>query len=401
MPIGPGSKLLAILFMLLLLAGCNEDGKGDSAQTEEVETPTVANSLEADLEMEYSTPHGPRELSIVDFKGLYNRVPTDLDIGRNGNYVFFKLLLEDGEHAVYSASLDGGKAAEPVEILRGDQYNLAFIAAHPSLNECLVTTNYMADDGHVHNRIWRAGPGLLEEVPYEQCPGLPGDHPADMLSSLRPFYSWDGEQVVVQTSRFGVAVLGRDGTPQAWLGLPDPKINVTGAQCSVLPDSDEGRQVCFSVWEAISRDEKCRMFTLDLDALDGFSLRFDLTWVIYRFSSPDLVYDPWTLRGSRLPDYLEDDRQPRVSLYDPESGMVKDVEFGGDPEFNTAMDSYGRYVGYMDSVRRALVRLEVASGELDINGDWFSEDANIFLVGDGAETYVWHRDILTHAFDPK
>ncbi len=386
-----GNALVVLLLALFLAAGCREAAREKTGNT--------AAPVEAGQDTVDAIHYGPRELSIIDFKALYNRAPAALDLGREGCYVFYKLLLAGGEQAVYSAALTVDGAAEPVELLRGAEYNIAYIAAHPRDNECLITTNYMAPDGHVHNRVWRVGPGLLRELPYEDCEGLPADHPAEALSSLEPFYSWDGTNVVVPTSFFGVSILSREGEAAPWVAMPDPKIFVTGTQVGALPDSGLGRLIYFNVWEARSRDEKCRVFTLDLDKPEQFELRTDQTFVIYEFSSPDLQFEPWVLHGSRLPDYLETRRQVRMLLLDPESGVLKDLEIGGDPEFNIALDHFGTQVAFMDRIRQSLVRLEIGTGEFSIDDRWYSEDASLFFADDDQQVYVWYKDILMQAFN--
>lgn len=390
-----GNGVLLLLCCTILLS-CNERSSHTtkSAVAVKSEAQPVDAAIESQIKMQYSTSYGPRELSIIDFKGLYGRVPSALDIGRSGEYVFFKLMLTEGDHAIYSARLHDGSADTPVQLARGVDFNIAFIAAHPSANECLVSSNYMADDGHVHNRIWRVAPGLLLEIPYEKCGSFPTEHLPDSLSDLKPFYSWDGTEVIVPTSFFGIGILSLEGVPRKYVAMPDPKINVTGSQCGVLPDSDEGRQVYMSLWDASTRDEKCRIFTLDLDNPAGYKLRTDQTWIVYRFSSPDLKYDPWVLQGSRLPDYLEAKRQVRVAQYDPESGIVEELELGGRPEFNFEMDSFGRQFAFMDPNKQALVRLERASGETGIDAAWFSDDAKLCFSQSDEKIYVWKNDIL-------
>jgi hypothetical protein len=393
-----GNGMLMLMCCLFLMS-CKDRGdeKVRTAAVTQSEVQALEDTGETQSPMQYSTSYGPRELSIIDFKGLFGRDPSALDIGRSGEYAFFKLMLAEGDHAVFSARLHDGKAESPVQLARGEEFNIAYISAHPSANECLLTSNYMAEDGHVHNRVWRAGPGLLIEIPYEQCSGFLADHPPDSLNDLRPYYSWNAAEVIVPTSYFGLSIVTVEGTPQGYVPMPDPLILVTGSQCGVLPDSAEGRQVYMSVWDASTTDEKCRIFTLDLDNPESFRLRSDQTWIVYRFSSPDLKYDPWVLQGSRLPDYLEVKRQVRIAKLDPESGLVEEQELGGRPEFNLAMDSLGRQCAFMDPNKQALVRLELESG---INGQdraWFSDDAKLFFSRDDTEIYVWKKDILYQA----
>ncbi|MCB1216154.1 hypothetical protein KDL44_02095 [bacterium] len=343
-------------------------------------------------------PYGPRSKSSIDFKGLFNRAPSALDVSRSGDFAFFKIMLSEGEHAVFRVPLSGSAAFEPVEMLRAPDQNIAFIMAHPSAPECLVTTNHIAADGHIHNQVWRIADGLREEIPYDDCEGLPANHLELWMSGLKPYYSWDGKQVIIPFDQMGVVVCTLGEQDSRFIPLPDPKIEITGFQSEALPDSSMGRLIQYIVWEAQSRDEKCRLFTLDLDALEGFELQADVTWIVYHFAAPDLEFDPWVLHGSRLPDYLEARRQPRLAFYDRESGTLRDVELAGDAEFNLSMDPLGRSVAFMDRNQQGLVLQDLASGESNVDTRWFSPEARIFLTESG-KCHVWYRDIFLNAFE--
>ncbi|MCB1219449.1 hypothetical protein KDL30_02145 [bacterium] len=392
--------LIAILALLLLgLAACRDNKPSSGSDTQATDTPaagevsSVVNESELDM-----MPYGPRGLSAIDFKGLYKRAPLALDVGRAGQFAFYKLLLEDGEHAIYSASLAGSGKPEPRELAHGSKYNIAYIAAHPSQQECLVTTNYMAEDGHVHNKVWRVGPDMLMEVPYESCPGVPAQHNESKLQDLRPFYSWDGKQVIVPLSDLGVVDADIESGNMEFVALPDPKILVAAWQYGPLPPSGLGNLLYCSVWETGTRDEKCRLFTLDLEKLDTFQLQLDVTWIVYRFTSPDLEFEPWVLHGSRLPDYLEAKRQPRMSLYDRDSGNVEDIELGGDAEFNIRLNPLGTKVAFMDRNRQALVLLDLGTEDSSADDRWFSPEAELFVT-DEDSCYLWHRDIFMKCFE--
>ncbi|MEZ5338439.1 MAG: hypothetical protein R3F46_09250 [bacterium] len=392
--------ILAICLLAITLAACRDDSRqnataGNSEATSAATPPGETEGWTA--ESAADMPYGPRSKSAIDFKGLFNRVPSALDVGRSGEFAFFKMMLSEGEHGVFRVPLHGSGAFEPVELLRDPEQNIAYIKAHPSAAECLVTTNHIAADGHVHNRVWRIAAGLQEEIVYENCEGLPENHLEIWMNNLKPFYSWDGSQVIIPFDQMGVVVCTVGKQDSRFIQLPDPKIQITGFASDALPDSGMGRLVSYIVWEAQSRDEKCRLFTLDLDRLDRYELQADITWIVYNFAAPDLEFDPWVLQGSRLPDYLEAKRQPRLAYFDRESGTLRDIELGGDAEFNLSMDPLGRSTAFMDHNRQGLVLLDLESGESSVDTRWFSTEARIFQT-ENAQCYVWYKDIFLQSF---
>jgi len=337
---------------------------------------------------------------------MADAVPDSLDISHDGKWVYAKFR----EPASWKVKAKGGRgylaAAFPLGpqglgelagLLVGADLNRAFIGASPSGEECLVVTNAQQPNEPVIDIVWRATKNSRSLIPYDKAPDFPASGPQDLRFGLFPFYSWDGKQVIVPLNSKGLVVETIATGKSAFVAYPDFPQQITGRAFGALPDAEGRRRIYASFWSAGMTPELCRIHVLDLDSMK-WTASVDLDWVVYQIASADADNLPWLARGSRAPrTNVEHTRVPRLALLDPLSGAVDFKEFLGEPVWETALDPTGKYVAYMDGMRKALVRLDIEAGELDIDPAYFDGDAKLFVSTGGDTVLAWNKKMLYRA----
>jgi len=335
--------------------------------------------------------------SLLDLPGLASSPPLALDFTRDLKTVFVILNVPEFDSpAVGRGTFTDGKLD-----LQGHfagQFLLhAYVSAQPAGEECLVTYSRKMQGGAVWDTVVRGtatGPG---PIPFETSPGIPQKGPPETFFALEPFYSWDGEQVVVPLHHLGLSICQLDG--KAAVYVPYPKLPFTPSAMSFgnMHQKSNKRRIYASFFiPGATEGDRCQLYTLDLDSRKWTKI-IETTWIIYHVAGPDFENEPWLVSGSRGPmTNTEHQRFARIALIDPSSGAQDLLEFHGTPEWDVAIDPYGKYVVYTDVDRKAIVRLDPSAGSLDIDPRWYAEDAKLF-VNESGEVYAWHREMLVHA----
>ena len=289
-----------------------------------------------------------------------------------------------------------GVLPEPVQMLGGTLLVQAFIQPNPDGTECLVKTSRKIENA-VWDGIWRLMPPERVSVPFESDAGLPVGLPSESYSGLEPFYSWDGLYVITPIKNAGVCVNSLDGKVKAYVSYPKVDFAYQGMSWGVLPDEAGQRRAYVSFWAPGSIDDRCTLFVLDLDSRQWKKIT-DTTWIIYKAGGENLNNEPWLIVGSRAPrNNTEGTRFPRMGRVDPASGVVDLLEFNGAPDWDVALEPHGKYVAYTDGQRKALVRYSPATGAMDIDPRWFSEEAKVFMGEGGDPVFVWKGPLLLQA----
>jgi len=341
------------------------------------------------------------------FKGtaLLDTQPDSLAFNRAGDRLFVKLLPADrDEYQVVRFMVGEGKLGEHKLLFDSVILNRAYLAAHPQLDECLVTTAFQNDEGEVHDAVWRVVGGQLQAVKYDSAANLPPAKPHDTYFPLKPIYSWDGEHVIVPLSHHGLCVVTGQTGESTYVAYPEFEGETTGQQVGVVPNQllvdeerPEVRLVYVSRWEVRGNHEYCQVHLLDLDSCRWVT-SVELDWIVYQVAGQKLLDEPWLARGSRPPQTnVEHARLPRYARIDPGSGLQDFLEFWGEPYWETALEPHGRYIVYMDQQRHGLVRLNPATGEMDIDRSWYDQDAQLFVTADDGPVYAWKRNVLLAA----
>lgn len=324
--------------------------------------------------------------------------PDSLDLSRDGQRIVAKFPAPDSNDILAAAfNITESGLGDPKALLSGRDLIRAYIAAAPTTAEALVISNAQEPGGPVLDVLWRAAGLTRQAVPYNTAESFPADGPQDMCFGLRPFFSWDGTQVVVPLNAKGLVVVTIKGNQARYVAYPEFPQPITGMAFGPVPDSDNRNRIYVSIWSVGQTPELCRVQILDLDSLQWTGTA-DLDWVVYQVASPDVDNLPWVVRGSRAPrTNTEHQRIPRLAMVDPISGAVDLKEFFGEPVWETALDPHGTYVVYMDAMRHALVRAEVETGALAADQQIFDENAKLF-VSDGCRTVlVWNKTTLQQA----
>jgi hypothetical protein len=349
-------------------------------------------------------PSGPA--SLFDGTKVADVAPDSLDVTHDGKWVIAKFrepanwkTKDPAGRSYLAASFALGPSGlgETQGLFVGADLIRAFIGAAPSGAECLLVTNTQQPGGPVVDMLWRAQKNSRSGVIYEQAPGFPTSGPQDMRFGLNPFYSWDGTQVIVPLNGKGLVVTTIRDQQSKFIAYPDYPKQITGSAFGALPDAEGRHRIYASFWSASVDPELCRVHVLDLDNMK-WSATVELDWVVYQVASADADNLPWLVRGSRAPrTNVEHTRVPRLALIDPLSGAVDFKEFLGEPVWETALDPTGKYVAYMDGMRKALVRLDVEAGELDIDPAFFDGEAKLFVSAGGDTVLAWNKKMLYRA----
>ena len=62
-----------------------------------------------------------------------------------------------------------------------------------------------------------------------------------------------------------------------------------------------------------------------------------------------------------------------------------------------ALEPHGDFIAYTDSARKAIVRLNPATGEMDLDPRWYEDDAQVFISEGGEHVYAFKHGVLVLA----
>lgn len=338
------------------------------------------------------------ELSLLRETPAVETPPDSLDINREGDVVYMRLLPpRDQKFMVLKFDIAEGKLGAPTLLHSSESIIRAYIKGHPYRDESLVIANRQRSPETVADVVWRVYQGGVSSVPYEETTGMPEEGPHDTWYGLEPFYSWDGNLVVVPLRHGGLCIYNSVQRQGLWVAYPDFPGTITGQALGALPDEGGRRRIYASFWAASVPDDVCQLHILDLDTLE-WTHKVELNWIVYEVAADDVEFGPWLVRGSRAPQTnVEHKRVPRLARLDPASGAQDLLEFWGEPAWEAQLEPHGRFIVYMDRQRQGLVRLDPASGELDLDPRWYHEEAKIFVAEGGDPVYLWHRGVLLQA----
>ncbi len=378
------TTVLIILASLLLAAGCNKQASSSAKPS------TAAKSPQHEAAEQVSLFAGTK---------LLDTVPLDLDVTRKGDAVVVQFLpRETDSYQIAELTIADGAVTPKSQLYSSPLQNRAFVRMHPLGQEALVLDNAQEAPGKpVVDTVWRAINNQREEVRYlNLIPNREALSP-DACYALEPFFTWDGHHIVIPLKESGVCIVSNYGRDADFYAYPPVDFEVIGLLGQPLPDQD-GRRIAITRWELGNPDEeKSRVDVLNLDTGE-WEASITALWPIYEIAAKDIVNGPWLLSGSRSPqDSTETKRVPRLMRADPASGALDLVEFQGQPYWNVRLDPTGEFVVYMDQQRKALVRLKLATGEMDIDPAWFEKEAEVLACPGADPVFAWKANILHQA----
>ena len=413
-----GTFYVAAAFASLILSGCpasrtsQESGAalrgGDSEDGGRGVPPHRRSSTGAGEEYDNSSIKVGRSLSLFAGTLLMGNPPDSIAFNLSGERLYARGLIRGGE-GFYVAGIDTGEGGlgEPELMLRAGDIVLPYILAHPFKNECLVSSHrQQGEAGDVFDVIWRVSPATPEPlgsrsgVPYEAAPSFPTEGRYDEWYGLKPFYTWDGAQVVVPLRTQGISIVDTRRSSFRYIAYPEEfPGEITNILLGPLPDEGEARRLWASIWKMGRTGELCQVYVLELDT-GQWQLVFELDWLVYQVGVSSVYDEPWLVSGSRFPNQSTELRRvPILARIVPGAGVVDILELWGDPVWEIAIEPRGKYAAYMDRRRRAMARLEPSTGSLDLDYRWFSdsEDGKLFINEGGGKVFFWQRDVLVQA----
>lgn len=353
-----------------------------------------------------------RELSLLLGTPMEYSPPDALGFSRDGTRLFARGMNTRGA-GFYLGMFEVGEALEPSELLlEAEDLIQPYLDAAPNAPEALALSQYQSLDGRVKDVIYRVGlnfPPEMENrsgIPYEGAPGLPeGDH--DTFFTLKPFYSWDGESVVVPFNDAGLAIVAAQTGGSHYVPYPDYDTAITNSSFGALPDEADTRRIWASFWGYGTGGDHCEVYVLDLDAHQWVQV-FNLPWVAYSVGVASVADAPWVVAGSysnfdpatgQPLDAARGARLPRLARVMPVEGTTDLLPLGGEPVRQIALEGRGSHALYLDGRRNAIARLDLASGRLDLDKRWYSpdEEVRLFISSDGERCFAWRQDILIEA----
>jgi hypothetical protein len=409
----PGPTLVApALLLLAALSGCPAGGGKEAAREKRVAAPSAVEESPglSEPDGEYSAG-----LALSLFKGTplerYN--PDAMAYSRDGSRIFTHGLNPDsGQYFAVAYSIGADKLAEGMISYPDKDFFVPFIAANPLGSEVLVASQWQPEPSHVRDVFWRIGPdiaGTRSGLPYDRAEGMPKDGPHDTWMGVSPFYSWDGQQIIVPLNQLGICVSDVRNGLGRYTEYPQLSFQRSGMAFGPLPDEGSARRIWASFWQMGNFSDHCEVWVLDLDALKWEKV-FTLAWIAYEVGVSKVFDEPWLVAGSRSPKEGEDGkplpsdvasskRIPRLALVVPRAQTEDVLELRGDPVWDVALEARGRFACYMDRQRRGLVRLEPATGRLDLDSRFYCGDdrAAMYCAEDGAHVFYWLRGIFVEA----
>jgi hypothetical protein len=347
----------------------------------------------------------PAGVSILDSKADMDTVPISWDLSRDG-----KMLLGLVQYpqinitAVARWHLNAAGADKPRPIAKTTLSLIAYLASGPSGDEALVASLRDYKKGLLADDIWRTAgvdPGMpsgnaMPQVKYLDQVKLPGSMPPTALERIPAFYSWDGKLVVLPVEECGVVVADPTAGTARFAPFPaTPGWRPTHMSVGVLPDQNGKRLVYAGLDSFDTGQESSQVQVLDLDSLQWIQQQ-DFDWVVYQMACDDVEHKPWVLLGTRTKKAVsEPARVPRLALFHPGQQGVQELPLYGDVVWSNShdfrVDPHGQYVVYMDRRRKGLVRLEPATGKLDLDPRWYTRKAQL-LMDEHASTVLLVQD---------
>jgi hypothetical protein len=349
-------------------------------------------------------PNDPQKLAkavslFVDTK-LLDTVPLDLDINRAGTSVFVQFLpRETDAFQIIQLGVDAeGKVTPKNQLYSSPAQNRAYVRANPDRDECIILDNAQeTPKSPVVDTVWRAVAGNREAVNYLYLVPNFSALPPESCYALEPIFTWDGTAVIVPLKSAGLCYANYYGSGSEYFNYPAIDFEAVGITAQALPDQN-GRRVAVLRWSLGDPQlEKTQIDVLNLDT-KKWEASVRVPWPVYEMSAKDIVNGPWLISGSRFPEVnTEKKRMPRLARVDPATSAMDLIEFYGEPYWNVRLDSTGSFVVYMDQQRKALVRLNLLTGALDIDPTWFEPEAELFISPDADPVYAWKGNILYRA----
>lgn len=324
--------------------------------------------------------------------------PIEFSINRAGDVLYATMTNPKGPAPlIHRYMLEGGALSAPQ--VRYETANMlhSYLLLNPQGTECLVLANNKVD-GVVRDVIFRlVDKDTMAMVYYENSPGIPASVKPDTWYNLEPFYSWDGDKVIAPLKHYGLTVNGLQDRQGKYAAYPELPFTPDAMAFGPLPTENGKHRIWASFWKVGAREDQCRLYALDLDGMQWTKI-IDANWAIYHVGGEELDSMPWVVAGSRAPDDAAEGRRfARFGRADPGSGVIELAEFHGTPDFEVALEPHGKCIAYTDSERRAIVRLNPGTGELDIDPRWYADDAKLLIGEGGTHVYAYKQGVLVHA----
>ncbi len=357
-----------------------------------------------------------RELSWFKGTPLSSDVPDAVDLSRDGNTLFV--------HGKNQTSGDFYVARIPVledalgpgqVMIEDPQLIRTFVAAHPRGKEAIGAEYFQSSrQSPIVDLYSRFSPDFPEEaegrsnVPYNLVPGFPMEQLGESAMDVSPFYNWVGDKVIVPLKQLGVCIVPVSGTNFRYVPYPDFPGGFGGLAMGNLPDDRKNQYLWLSMWIAQGPKDTCRIFVLDLQT-EKWQQVAELDWVVNDIGTSSVWDNPWLISGSRSPaasnaegEYYAPQegqtgvRVPKLGRLIPGTGMTEMVPYQGNPVWDVGIDPTGSYIAYMDRRRHAMVRVEPATGKVDIDPRWWTDDTElkVFVSEGGGSVLFWRSDIL-------
>lgn len=383
----------ALALWIVLFAGCTEKTKdtGDGGKG--------AKSTAQDHDKSQAAAKaGASTVNLLDAAGLLKYPPIEISPNRAGDVLFATITNpRGGSPLVYYYRLEDGQLSEPRVEYEALNLIHSYVSSDPAGGECLIISNRKAQDGAIWDMVWRLVSTDMYPVAYESAPGLPQSGKSDTWYNLQPFYTWDGDQVVVPLKHAGLSIAGVKDKKYSYVPYPKLPFDPVSMAFGPLPTENGKRRIWASFWVIGMREDQCLLFALDLATLKWQQV-IKTNWVILHVAGKNLDTEPWVVAGSRAPvSSSEGQRFARYGRIDPASGSEALSEFNGAPDFEVALEPHGEYLAYTDSSRKAIVRLNPATGELDLDPRWYADDAKLFISEGGERVFAFKQGVLVLA----
>ncbi|MCC7477574.1 hypothetical protein IT575_03865 [bacterium] len=415
--------LLCTLGFSGLLAGCNKAGQqgsgsgssGTASSGSQSSQKAPGASEMASMDIGERIALG-RELSLLSNTPMAADPPDALDISRDGNTLFAHGLNKaSGNYYLVQVPILEETLGAGQVLLEDPRLLRTFVASHPRGKEAMGAEYFQrSQQTPIVDLISRFSKEFPEEaegrlmVPYNNAPGFPLDKLGNSAMDLSPFYNWVGDKIIVPLKEHGVCVVPASGIGMHFAPYPDFPGGYSGLTMGALPDERSDQFVWLSIWRTEGPKDLCRLFVLDLQNYQWLQVA-ELDWIVYDVGTISVWNEPWLISGSRSPaasnaegeTYAPQEGQtgvrvPKLGRLIPATGMTETIPYQGNPVWDVAVDPSGAYIAYMDRRRYAMVRVEPATGKVDIDPRWWSDDTElkVFINEGGERALFWRGDIL-------
>jgi hypothetical protein len=386
---------LALALWAILSAGCTQKTKGESGAADAAQAKAEAKEKDA---QERQAKVDANAVNLLEPAGLLKFPPIEISPDRAGDALFASITNpRGGSPLVYYYKLEGNQLSEPRVLYQALNLIQSYVSSDPTGGECLIISNRKGQDGAIWDMVWRLVSTDMYPVYYEATPGLPQTGKPDTWYNLQPFYTWDGDQVVVPLKHQGLSITDVKGKKSSYALYPKLPFDPVTTAFGTLPTENGKRRIWASFGVLGSREDQCLLFALDLATLKWQQV-IQTNWIILRAGGRNLDTEPWVVVGSRAPaNGTEGRRFARYGRIDSASGSEQLSEFNGLPDFEVALEPHGDYIAYTDSSRKAIVRLNPATGELDLDQRWYADDAKLFISEGGERVFAFKQGALVLA----